>query len=1104
MGFDARRGSAMASVLFTDLVDSTALRSRVGDEAADAVRRTHDEVLSGIVASGGGVVVKSLGDGLMAVFDSAADAVAAAVRCQQAVAAMDGPEPLVIRVGVSVGDVTFEDDDCHGSTVNEAARLCAAAQGGQILVADLVRAMARGRGGFVFEPVGVLELKGLVEPVSACTVGWEPLRAEVSVVGFPSALKPPTTGGYVGRDDVRLVLAGLWDETKNVGARTALLVGEPGIGKTRTAYEVARAAHDGGAVVLFGRCDDELRVPYQPFVEALEWQHRHAPHLPLGRLGGELTRLVPDVGAGRDDLSAPIVSDARTEEHRLFEATAAWLCAVADEGGGLVLVVDDLHWATKPTLFMLVHLVRAAAVDHVPLLVVGTYRDTDLDRTHPLSAVLGDLRRIDGVHRIPVDPLDSGEVLEFVEQAAGHHLDDPGRVLASRVHDETEGNPFFVAEVLRYLIDTGAVRFVEGRWVVPDPDRVDVPEGVRDVVGQRLSRLSDTVNEALRAAAAIGRDFDVELVAALADIGDDALLDALDEASRARLIEETGADRFRFTHALVRTTLYDELSASRRRRLHRRIVDLLAERRVADLAALAHHAVEAGPRDGDLSLAIGYVIAAGEHAQAARAHGEAETYFAKAVELLDEDDQPDTDVRISALISLGETRRDQGDPTFRETLLDASQRAITARADDLLLRAVLANTRGSASIIGDVDTERVDMLEIALQRSASATTGDQARLLATLARELIFDADSSERRLAMADRAIAIATESDDAALTAAVLATTQQVVCVPERWTDQLQLADTAVAAADVTNNPSLRLSARDMRTVAYLSRGDLRAASESIDDTRRLLDVGAGPFSELPVRFIACQFLAYEGRFDDALATNDDALETGERFGVTDAPSWWAAIAGGVANLRGRRPDPQMQRHESVAEQYGALADQYPGAHSWRTGQVLALAEAGRLDESRATLEHHQLRDPTSVPRDLFWLVSMHSLAKAAQVLADAELGRHLTTLLEPHNGAGIHYALFLVGTVEQNRAHAAAAQGLIDDCITHLRNELEWARANSPVFTTSTGIELAEQLIERQGPGDHDEARTLLRTARPDAERMAMHGWLQRADTALASLS
>ena len=653
--------TSTASVVFTDVVGSTELRGRLGEEAADEFRRAHDAAVTAAIVESNGRVVKSLGDGLMAVFDSAADAVESAIACQQRVVVLssDLPEAVAIRVGVSVGDVSFDDGDCFGTAVNEAARLCAAANGGQILVADLVRALARGRGGFVFDSYGALELKGLPEPVETCSVGWEPLPSGGSEnpVPFPPALVPGTTAGYVGRSDVRDVLRSLWDETKLEGPRTVLLVGEPGIGKTRTAYEIAKEARESGATVLFGRCDDELQVPYQPFVEALDWQTRHAPELPLGRLPGELARLVPDLAERRPGLDPPVVSDPRTEEHRLFEAAATWISDTARETG-LVLVVDDLHWATKPTLLMLMHAVRhAAGPDGVRLLVVGTYRDTDVDRAHPLSAVLGDLQRIDGVSRIPVDPLDVDEVIALVEQAAGHPLDDVTRSVAARAHAETEGNPFFVGEVLRHLIESGAVRFVDGQWVVPDPDQIDVPEGVRDVIGQRLSRLSDVANEVLRAGSVVGREFDLDLVGELVGTDEAPLLDAIDEAARARLVEEVDADRYRFAHALVRTSLYDELSASRRRRMHRRVTDLIAKGSPNDVAALAHHAVEAGPRGGDLSDAIGYVLAAADQSREARALAEAESLYGKAIELLEEDDAEPLDPRLLlARCGIGEIR----------------------------------------------------------------------------------------------------------------------------------------------------------------------------------------------------------------------------------------------------------------------------------------------------------------------------------------------------------------------------------------------------------------------------------------------------------------
>lgn len=1095
---NASDGTTTASVLFTDLVGSTELRSRLGDEVADDLRRRHDETLTGVVTARGGRVVKSLGDGLMAVFDAAADAVAAAVAGQQAIDSTveaDG-EPVEIRVGVSVGDVTFEAGDCHGTTVNEAARLCGAAQGGQILVADLVRSMTRGRGGFVFESVGELELKGLPEPVPACRVAWERLAPSTAAgLPFPSPLKPPLAGAYIGRPDVRLALSDLWDETKGAGARTALLVGEPGIGKTRTAYEVARTAHDEGAVVLFGRCDDEMRVPYQPFVEALAWQVRHDPALPLGRHGGDLTRLVPELRGSRPDLGEPIVSDARTEEHRLFEAIASWLIEVA-RGSGLVLVLDDLHWATKPTLLMLLHTVRAATDDDVRLLVVGTYRDTDLDRTHPLSAILGDLRRIDGVVRIPVDPLDLDEVIDFVEQAAGHPLDDTTRALAVRAHEETEGNPFFVAEVLRHLVEIGAVRFVDGRWVVPDPDRVDVPEGVRDVVGQRLSRLSDTANDVLRAAAVLGRDFELPLVSALAAIDEDAVLDALDDAGRARLVEETDADSFRFTHALVRTTLYEELSASRRRRMHRQVVDHLVDRHSKDLAALAHHAVEAGPRDGSLTDAIAHVLAAGEQAQSARAHAEAEIYFHKALELIDEDEEPRTsERRIRALVHLGESERDQGDPTFRETLLDAARRAADAGNDALLIRAALANTRGFSSIIGDIDQERIDILNLAVDRSSGASVGDQASLLVRMAQELVFDESNRARSLELADRGTALVREQSDPSVTAFVLTSASSAQLVPERWLDRVAGAREAAAAADASGDPTLRALAHGWLTLAHLCVADLAGARAAIDSALTSVDDGASPFAEWWLRGVRCQFLVYDGRLDDALAENDALLSMGERIGAPDAGSWWGAVAFTLGLYR----DPAVD----LGDQAGVFADQFPRSPAWRSAHIYSLASAGRLDEAREVVDRHDHGRSTETGKDMFWFAALFQLARAASILRDVDLGRRITEALAPHDGAGVHFCLLFQGTIAWPRAHAALAQGLLDEAVGHLRSERAWASANLTAYLPPIEVELAETLVERGGPGDQEEARALLAPARAEAERLGLYGWVTRADGALAAL-
>src|SRR6185295_1020835 len=247
-----------ATILFTDLVGSTGQRAQLGEEAAETVRRTHDRLLADAIALHHGQVTKSVGDGIMATFPGAADAVGAAVAIQQGI---DGHNrratgtPLAVRVGISLGDVAWEQGDCFGTPVIEAARLCAVAEGGQILAADLVRLTARGRGGHTFTAIGPVALKGLPEPVVACAVAWEPL-AEVGVP-LPPRLGTRSAVGMVGRSREMEALGLAGAKAKDGQRQVVLLSGEPGIGKTRLATEAARAHHADGATVLLGTCDED-------------------------------------------------------------------------------------------------------------------------------------------------------------------------------------------------------------------------------------------------------------------------------------------------------------------------------------------------------------------------------------------------------------------------------------------------------------------------------------------------------------------------------------------------------------------------------------------------------------------------------------------------------------------------------------------------------------------------------------------------------------------------------------------------------------------------------------------------------------------------------
>lgn len=1068
----------MRSVLFTDLVGSTERRVRIGEERADALRHEHDQLLGEAVAANGGDVVKGLGDGILAIFASAADAVAAAVAIQQA-ADLDGrtraEDAFRVRIGLSAGDVSLDDHDVFGVPVIEASRLCAAAGDGEILAAEIVRTLARGRGGFVFEPMGELELKGLGEPLPSCRVVWEPLQGPVhNDVPFPALLSAGSTAFYVGRDELMGELSRARGEVAGGGCRMALLAGEPGVGKTRTAAELAHRAHGEGALVLYGRCDEDLGQPYQPFMEALDSYTEHVAEPSLGRMAGELARLLPELPTRVPGLAPPLSSDARSEEHLLFEATADWLLTVCADRQ-VVLVLDDLHWAGKPSLLLLLHVLRAAveAGSSAHLLVLGTYRDTDIDRAHPLSGVLADLRRLPVVTRHAIGGLTPAEVEAFIEAAAGHELDEEIRRLADSVYAETEGNPFFLAEVLRHLVETAAVVRREDRWVVKDPGTVSVPEGVRDVVGRRLSRLSEAANEVLSVAAVVGREVDVELLVELSDLTEGSLLDALDEAVRARLVDETGPDRYRFSHALVRTTLYEEQSATRRRRQHRRVAQALEKLRPDDVVALAYHYLEAGPEGGLMTRAVSYAISAGEQALGARALADAEARFRQVLEVLDDLEIEDSPEHVVALCGLGEAQRDQADPRFRSTLLEAGRRAMRSGQAESLVRAVLANQRGVISVMGDVDPERVQMAEAALELVGTAPTVERARLLAYLAAELVFAGD--HRRLALADEAEDLARSIGDPVLLAWVLVRTGFAEMALDRIDRMHARTQEAVVLADASGDPALRVEARFWRTASMLTMGDI-AGVRAVTEEMQAIAVDASPSIQWIAGVATVRLLALDGRLDEAEARNSALFADGQEHGEPDALTWWSAISVGIEWSRGNLG--------SLAGAVEAFADQYPRALTWRAGAAASLAFAGRFAEARAEIERYGLDPPLHLEEPFLLLVFMQ-LAACDYYLQDRALADSVLRVLQPFEDKWAHWYLFLggpssmwLGLCHLVLGNAAEAVRLAERALEEV--ETKGCRGLVHVMRGYLGV----ALFARGGSGDDERARDELERARNEA--------------------
>ncbi len=426
------------TVLFTDMVGSTALAASMSPAEADDLRRTHFSLLRQAITAAGVAEVKNLGDGLMVVSGLASAALACGVSMQQAVDAHNrtASSPVGLRVGVSCGEVTREGDDYFGDAVVEAARLCARASSGQVLVAALARAAAGRRSTYTFQPMGALELKGLPEPLEVFDLAWEPIEVGVGAgdVPLPVRLARGPAAGVVGRGtELALLGAAAKRVAAGEGSEVALVSGEPGQGKTTLISESARSAHEDGMIVLWGRCDEGVGVPYAPFAEALAHYVAHADEQLLRDhvegFGTELARLVPTLAQRVGPLPAPVSTDPDTERYLLFAAVAA-LLEVASAERGLMVVLDDLHWADKPTLQLLCRVVGHTSSAH--LLVTGTYRDAELSVAHPLTEALAALRRESAVTVLPLSGLDDTGVISFMESIAGHALDDDGIALEIR------------------------------------------------------------------------------------------------------------------------------------------------------------------------------------------------------------------------------------------------------------------------------------------------------------------------------------------------------------------------------------------------------------------------------------------------------------------------------------------------------------------------------------------------------------------------------------------------------------------------------------------------------------------------------------------------
>jgi class 3 adenylate cyclase len=982
--------AGLVIILFTDLVGSTELASTIGDAAADDLRRQHFAHLREAIAATGGTEVKTIGDAVMVSYKGAADALAGGVAMQRAVDRHNrgrDDQRLEMRVGISAGDATFEDDDWFGTPVVEASRLCSEASGGQILVSDLVRMLAGSRCEYEVRSLGTRELKGLPDPLAICDVEWR-LAHDVTDIPLPTFVDTTPGFPFAGRADAYESLLLAWKETLEGARRAVLVSGEPGIGKTRLVTELVRHAHDTGTTVLWGRCDEELGAPFEPFAEALRHYVQHVPpdrlRAELGPLGGELTRLLPELSAQVPGLAPPMAGDPDTERHRLFEAVTDFLGEMSHTDP-VIIVLDDIHWADKPSLLLLRHLLRSVAPMRV--FVLATYRDTDLDRTHPLADVLADLRREPGVARLDLVGLDASEVTALMESTAGHDLEASGIELAQALHGETEGNPFFVGEVLRHLAETGALVQREGRWVSDFKlGDVGLPEGIREVVGRRLSRLSDAANRALALGAVIGAQFDLSTIEAAGGPTGDELFDALDEATQHSIIREVPGTvgRYTFAHALMRSALYEELTTNRRVRMHAQIALALearhAHRLDEHLDELAYHFTE-GALAGDANKAVEYGRRAGERADNELAFESAAKQYDRALSALELVDAVDPVLECDLRLAHAKALFNAGDERKRDAVFAAAASARALGDPERLADAALILTMSGGTSDAIVDPQLVALLEDALALVGDAPTGLRARLLSSLAVELQWS-PQAERRMTLAREALTIARESQDPVALNLVLTRSWALLDGSQPMVGPVEtLVAEAEAVARETGDPGELVNVLQIKAFMAACRGDGAAAIAHFDERKRIADGMRRPRLDWLTRCNAAAMAAFFGELERADQLATETLELGARAGLTEA-----AIIASYGTYLYQVRTAQGRVGELIPLLEGRVTSN-PDVPVWRIALAGAYLESDRYDDA---LEHHLWlaeNGCANVPHDAEYAVTVCGLGRQTYFLRPSE---------------------------------------------------------------------------------------------------------------------
>lgn len=916
-----------------------------------------------------------------------------------------------------------------------------------------------------------------------------PTVADRAVQQDAKSLSRLAGGVFIGREQETKELRVALNETLSGNGHLFMLVGEPGSGKTRMTEHLATYARLCNAQVLTGSCyEGEGAPPFWPWLQIVRsYAQEREPATLLSIMGpgaSDIAHVVSEIKELLPDLAPPPSLEPEQARFRLFDSVTTFL-KNASRRQPLVIILDDLHWADKPSLLLLQFLARE--VKDACILVIGTYRDIDLGRQHPLSQTLGELSRQGLTARIVLRGLTEQDVARFIEMTTGI---EPTEQLVRTVYQQTEGNPFFLSEIVRLLVVEGQLERPQSRTSMS----MRIPEGVREVIGRRLDRLSAECNRILTIACVIGREFNVEALELLSDISGDQVLELLDEATAARVISEVpqANGQYRFVHALIRETLYDEISIARRVRLHRRIGEVLEKlygnNLEAHLTELAYHFFQASPA-GNSDKAMDYALRAAKRAISLLAYEEAGDHYEHGLAVLELQDEVKEEQRLELLLSLGDAQKKAGNTAkARESFLRAADLARKLQAPEQLARAALGMGTSLSAAIGKVDDVHVRLLNEALSTLGEPDSSLRAMVLAHLS---VANYYLPELRGPLSQQAVEMARRVGDPMAQFAALYSRHAALAASVDVEEKLAIATESLLIAEQIGEKERMLRARYLRILDFLELGDIPAVDEEIEAYTQVAKELRQPLYLWHVPFYRASRAMMEGRFEECERLAGEALAIGRRAQDAIAPMFFEVQMNVLRVMQG-----ETEGREDAIKRY---VENYPKIPSHHATLANLYCRLGRREDARKVFEQVAANDFGSLPRDGSWLVTIASLSRACSYLGDVRRAATLYELLLPYAGRQLvtGSAAVACGSVYRFLGILATTMSRWEEAGIHFEEALRMeAKMRSRTFLANTQQDYGAMLLARDYPGDRKKAHEILDQALAIAEELGMKGVIKDA--------